>query len=139
MILIDSSQGKVRNYEWQPDGNVDIIEPEQDVITHANHFVVHPERDALVGRPKNRDVRLRELLMAHHGHIDLEVIMNCLKDHKYYSLSVCSHPNPEGDTYSKNRMTVSSMICDFTLQKVYITAGPPCCNAYIAFDLSEIS
>lgn len=135
ILLIDGIHNKAVDYEWQPDGTVDIIGPEQDMITHANHFIVHPERDALAGRPKNRDRRLRELLMEHYGKIDLDIIKECLKDHKYYTLSVCGHPDPQGDAYSKDRMTVSSMIGDFYNKKVYITAGPPCCNEYVEFEL----
>ena len=43
--------------------------------------------------------------------------------------------DPQGDAYSKDRMTVSSMIGDFYNKKVYITAGPPCCNEYVEFEL----
>ena len=49
--------------------------------------------------------------------IDLDIIKECLKDHKYYTLSVCGHPDPQGDAYSKDRMTVSSMIGDFYNKK----------------------
>lgn len=136
ILLLDAKTERARDFEWQPDGVADEIEQENGILVHANHFVVHPERDALVGRPRNRDVRLRELLMAQHGRIDLDIIKECLKDHMYYTLSICGHPNPGGEAYTCDRMTVSSLICDFTAGKVYITQGPPCCNEYMEFDLS---
>ena len=43
ILLIDGIHNKAVDYEWQPDGTVDIIGPEQDMITHANHFIVHPK------------------------------------------------------------------------------------------------
>lgn len=137
ILLMGAGEERACNIEWQPDGEADLLYPEKGILVHANHFVVHPERDALVGRPKNRDERLRSLLLARYGEIDRDVIMECLKDHKYYTLSVCGHPNPEGDAYSRDRMTVSSLLCDFTAGKVYITQGPPCCNEYMTFDLTE--
>ncbi|MCI8888548.1 MAG: acyl-CoA--6-aminopenicillanic acid acyltransferase [Hungatella sp.] len=129
IMLIDCRNGMARDYEWYPSG-ADILEPEAGVLTHANHFVKCPERDALTGRPRNRDARLRELMMVHHGHITVGHIKAALRDHKYYPLSICGHPGDPKDPYTKDRATVSSMIVDFRANEIYACIGSPCEEDY---------
>lgn len=134
ILLTDGKNSAARDYEWHPEGE-NKLEPEQGILTHANHFVETPEIDAIKGRPKNRDIRLRELLKARYGHITPEYIMECMKDHEYYPLSICSHPSPDGDGYTKERITVSSMVVDFENECAYICAGPPCSGEYKKYHL----
>lgn len=136
IMLIDGHNGIAKDFEWYP-GGADIIKPDKGILTHANHFIINPENDALKNRPKNRDSRLANLLMQHHGKISVPYIMECMKDHKYYPLSICGHSNPEGDSYSKDRMTVSSMIVDFSNNRAYICAGPPCQGKYVTYYMRE--
>lgn len=133
IMLIDGKQGFARDYECYPSGT-DTIAPMDGILTHANHFVVEPELDALIDRPKNRDARMRELLLAHRGKLNVELIEETLKDHKYYPLSICAHPDHKGNAYVKHRMTITSMIVAFKEQKIYMCLGQPCCNEYIAVD-----
>ena len=106
------------------------MEPENGVLTHANHFVKNPQRDALAGRPKNRDSRLRELIMQHHGNVEVEHLKQALRDHMYYPLSICGHPGDPNNTYTKDRATVSSMIVDFQANEIYACVGSPCEEEY---------
>lgn len=129
MLLTDGFNGRTINIEWHPKG-ANQIEAEHGILTHANHFVKTPDIDAIKGRPKNRDARLKELLMGHRGHMTAEDIKTCLRDHEYFPLSICGHPDPEGDGYSRDRITVSSMIVDFKDQCAHICAGPPCQGEY---------
>lgn len=125
-ILLVDGNGDAIDYEVQPE-QVDTILPTNGIVTHANHFVVHPEVDALKDRPRNRDTRLRMLLEKRHGLIDIPHIMECVKDHEYYPLSICGHPTMDDqDEYTNERMTVSSMIIDFQGRVAYICRGMPC-------------
>ena len=134
ILLSDGINGRAVDFEWHPEG-ADELYPENGILTHANHFVMHPELDAITGRPKNRDARLRELLMKEHGRIDVAVIQAAMRDHKYYPLSICGHPDPGGGTYGADRITVSSMITDFSGGCAYICGGPPCEDEYVRYEL----
>ncbi|MEA4919487.1 MAG: C45 family peptidase [Clostridiaceae bacterium] len=133
-IMIVGAEGKVCNMEVFP-GHIDVVEPEDGIVTHANHFVVTPEVDAFPNRAKNRDTRLYYLLNKRNGSIDVEYIKECMKDHEYYPLSICGHVNPNGDAYSRDRMTVASMIIDFAENTAHICYGNPCEGEYIAYKL----
>ncbi len=134
-ILLVGAKGQVVNFEAQPD-KIDSVLSLGGILTHANHFVIDPETDALKDKPKNRDVRLMELLSKRRGHITVDYIEECLKDHIYYPLAVCGHPTLGDDgTYKSERMTVASMIVDFADNTAYICAGPPCEGEYIAYKL----
>lgn len=133
-VLIADCNGNALDFETYPNG-ADILEATNGILTHANHFVVKPERDALVDRPKNRDTRLYELLNRQNGDITVEYIMECMKDHEYYPLSICGHPNPQGDSYGRDRITVASLIFDFVENTVYVCDGPPCEGEYIPYKL----
>lgn len=132
--MIAHKSGVARDFEAYP-GGAGIIEPTGSILTHANHFVVNPKIDALKDRPKNRDTRLYELLNSRNGSITPEYIMECMRDHKYFTLSICGHPDENGDDYSRNRCTVSSMIMNLTEGIVHVCAGAPCKGEYIEFSL----
>ncbi|MDR1835631.1 MAG: C45 family peptidase [Fusobacteriaceae bacterium] len=128
-MLVADGYGHARNYETWPGGE-DILEIEDNLIVHANHFVKSPELDALISRPKNRDARLREILSAKMGAITPEYIMICLRDHKYHPLSICGHPEAGGSPYTRDRITVSSAIYNLTDDEMWFCAGPPCQGEY---------
>ena len=134
ILLADGIAGRAIDFEWHPEG-ADELFPEDGILTHANHFVMHPELDAITGRPKNRDVRLRELLTKENGRIDVPIIQAAMRDHKYYPLSICGHPDPGAGPYGADRITVSSMITDFTGGCAYICGGPPCEDDYVRYEL----
>lgn len=130
--LIGCADGRAIDFEVYPGGAFELL-PEQDVLTHANHFVADAGVDAVTDRPKNRDARLRELLMEAHGAIDAAHIRNCLCDHKYLPLAICRHPAKEGNAYVTGTETVSSTIMDFAKGEVWICAGNPCEGKYMKY------
>ena len=130
--LIGAADGRAIDFEVHPKGAFELV-PEQDVLTHANHFVVDMNVDAITDKPKNRDARLRELLMEKHGSIDIEHIKYCLRDHKYLPLAICRHPAKEGNAYVTGTQTVSSTIMDFAKGEVWICAGNPCEGEYFKY------
>lgn len=132
--MIAHRDAGARDFEAYP-GGADTIDPKDGMLVHANHFVVNPELDALKDRPKNRDARLLELLEEKKGRITLEHIMECMKDHKYYPLSICGHPADDGDAYGKDRMTVSTTIMNLTDNEAYVCVGNPCEGEFVKFEL----
>ena len=132
--LIGSADGRAIDFEVYPKGAFEIL-PVQDVVTHANHFVKDSSVDAVTDKPKNRDTRLRELLMERHGSINLDHIRHCLCDHKYLPLAICRHPAAQGDAYVTGTQTVSSTIMDFGRGEVWICAGNPCQGEYIRYTI----
>jgi len=132
--IIAHSSGMALDFETYP-GGADTIEPSAGILTHANHFVKNPRIDGIQNRPKNRDTRLYELLNKRNGGINTEYIMECLRDHKYYNLSICAHPDKTGDEYVRQRCTVSSTIMNLTDNVIYVCAGAPCEGGYVRFGL----
>lgn len=132
LILTSGKTNQARDYELTPKG-ADTIDPENNIVTHANHFVVNPDVDKLTGRPKNRDARARELLMENYGNVTVEIIKQILSDHKYYPLSICGHPDPAGIPYVQHRQTVVSMIFDYGQSEAHICLGNPCQNKYVVY------
>ena len=130
--MLGCADGRAIDFEVHPKGAFEIL-PEQDVLTHANHFVVDSSVDAVTDKPKNRDARLRELLMEKHGSIDIGHIKHCLCDHKYLPLAICRHPAQDGNAYVTGTQTVSSTIMDFAKGEVWICAGNPCEGEYLKY------
>ncbi len=135
IMLVSSRENAAKDYEWQPD-TADILYPENGILTHANHFTVRPERDALTDRPKNRDTRMKELLSEKHGNIGVDDIRTILCDHTYYPLSICGHPDPQGNSYVRERSTVCSWIADFDRQQIHICRGRPCEGTYLTYSFA---
>jgi len=106
-----------------------IFRPKDGIITHANHILGDPSVDISKGG-RFRGERLRELLERQHGHITLDYIMACLKDHQGLPESICSHISQEQDTVHKLWQTNASIIYDLTALKGWICWGPPCQGEY---------
>lgn len=132
-MLLACKSGMAVDIEAYP-GGVNMLAPKNGIITHANHFVMHQQIDSRVG-PKNRDIRLEELLRARHGEIDVPHIMECMKDHEYYPESICAHNSNLPGYELKDFMTVASLIIDFDKATAWICAGPPCEGEYIPYRL----
>ncbi len=123
MMMVSGIEKKAADFEVYPMGT-DIVEPEQGVLTHANHFLVQPEIHALTQSPRGE--RLRELLMSKHGQIDVAHIKACLSDHKNYPYALCRHPADVSVRLGRRSITVACEIYDFEAGVVHICAGPPC-------------
>ena len=134
MLLVDGRFGRAVDLEAYPGGH-DCIWPRDGIVTHANHFVVNPDIDALKMRPKNRDNRLEFLLRRKRGQIDVPYIEECMKDHEYYPKAICNHAfDPNGDPM-EGLMTVASLIADFKNNIAYVCKGNPCEGTYHTYPL----
>lgn len=131
-MLLASKNGKAIDIEAYPGGS-NLIEPINGIVTHANHFTLNPELNALEGSP--RGDRLRELLMEKHGDITVDYIKKCMCDHENYPKAICRHPSDVSIPLSRRGITVASLIIDFNEAVIHICAGPPCEGEYIEYKL----
>ncbi len=129
-MLLASKEGKAVDIEAYPKGS-NIIEPVRGIITHANHFTLNPELNAIEGSP--RGDRLYELLMADHGSITVDYIKKCMCDHENYPKAICRHPSDASIPLFRRSITVASLIVDFDESAIHICAGPPCQGEYIVY------
>lgn len=126
--------------ETSPAGSVR-IEPEDGVLTHANHF--HCADDLGVSEPLLdertstflREARMQSLLRdATNRHIRIEDVVSFLRDHEGHPNSICRHPDPrqpEAERYE----TVVSVVMDLSAGELRISSGNPCVAEYRTFSL----
>lgn len=131
-MLLASREGKAVDIEAHPKGS-NIIGPVMGIVTHANHFTLNPELNAMEGSP--RGDRLYELLMEKHGSITIDYIKKCMCDHENYPKAICRHPSDTRIPLSRRGITVASLIIDFNESAIHICAGPPCQGEYIEYKL----
>lgn len=129
-MLLASSDGRAVDIEAHPKG-ADIIEPSEGIVTHANHFVVNKDLNALGASP--RGDRLRELLMRKHGEITVPYIKECMSDHENYPHAICRHPADVSVPRAMRSGTVASLIIDFQERTAHICAGPPCQGEFVEY------
>lgn len=126
-MLLASRENLALDIEANPRGN-DFIEPKDGILTHANHFTINRENNAW--NYSYRDSRLRELLMAWHGTIDIPYIKKCMSDHANYPKCICAHPENPGVHQADRDMTVANLIIDFDAGEAHVCSGPPCTGKY---------
>jgi isopenicillin-N N-acyltransferase-like protein len=130
-FMLASADGRALDFEAHP-GGVDVLEPVDGILTHANHFVRYPERNALETSP--RGDRLRELLEKRRGRIDVSYIEQCLGDHENYPKALCRHPSDVSMPLGRRGITVAGVVYDFGNGVAHICAGPPCEGEFVAVE-----
>lgn len=131
-FMLASAEGFAVDLEGYP-GGADRIEPKDGIVTHANHFEADPGKEALETSP--RSMRLRELLAAKHGQIDVAHIKCCLCDHENYPKALCRHPADVDLPLARRSITVASVIYDLVGGVGHICAGPPCEGEYVTYKI----
>lgn len=131
-MLLASGDGSALNVEAHPKG-VDMIEPTDGIITHANHLVVTPSLNSAETSP--RGDRLSELLNQRHGVIYVDYVKECMSDHVNYPRAICRHPSDVILPLSMRGMTVAGMIVDSNERVAHICAGLPCEGEYLRYEL----
>jgi len=132
-MIVAHRGGEIIDVENLPNDAL-FLYPREGILTHANHF----ESPMLRARDSGkctladtvfRSARLRRLLTARRGHLNVETIREALMDHFSYPDSICRHPDeafPEMDQW----MTLASIIIDLTEMTLRYTEGPPCTGPY---------
>jgi isopenicillin-N N-acyltransferase like protein len=116
-----------------------IINPEKDMLVHANHYETDKYKKLDLAREYIQDSfgrrdRLSELIAGSFGSITHEKMMGFLSDHKNHPDSVCSHVD-ETKPREMASMSKASFIMIPEELKMYIAFGPPCENKYWEYSL----
>ena len=131
-FMLASAEGKALDLEAHPDG-ADLLNPVRGILTHANHFVVDPAKNALEDSP--RGDRLEALLRERQGSLDIPHIVKCLCDHENYPKAICRHPADVAVPLSRRSITVAAVVYDLKNGIGRICAGPPCEGEFVEYRL----
>lgn len=100
-------------------------------LVHANHYVIpgmqahERANEAEYRNSVCRYDRMREILAAGRGRIDLDLVKAAFRDHKGGSDSICCHPHE-----SRSYQTFASVIATPSEGCLTIAKGPPCEHEY---------
>ncbi|WP_306061297.1 C45 family autoproteolytic acyltransferase/hydolase [Natronococcus wangiae] len=134
-VIVAHAEGEMVNLEISPE-EANYLYPEDHLLTHANHVedrsTMNSEFEKLIPDTLCRAPRLKRLLSKHNGEIDVDILMDSLRDHFGHPNSICRHPNEE-DPELDQLQTNGSYIMDLTERRLLGTAGPPCEREYKEF------
>jgi isopenicillin-N N-acyltransferase-like protein len=131
--LVAQADGEALDLETAPEG-IGRVEPVDDLLTHSNHFLT-PWGSALdtgiavFPDTVSRHNRIEQLLRPEIGRLDVDHLVNALRDHSGLPHSICRHGD-EHDPEATRLETSVSIVMDLTDRKIWMTAGPPCETQY---------
>ena len=118
-----------------------IVEPEDGLIAHTNHFL-SPRFDAVdVGRWVMPDgvfrlQSVREFLKPRLGSVRPETLQEALSLHEGHPAGVCSHEQEDLDPAEWDA-TIASAVIDLSRRRVWLADGNPCTTGYRPLDYSD--
>ncbi|MBR5379817.1 MAG: hypothetical protein IK140_04725 [Clostridia bacterium] len=129
-LIITHKDGLSLCLEMDPEG-VDVIQPENGVIVHTNHYIGPRMRlshaHAGAGSTYMRFQRMRQLMYSKQS-LTLQDLELFCRDHKGWPTSICVHPEPgtppEKLPYSGS--TNQAFVTDLTLGRFRFVMGNPC-------------
>ncbi len=149
-VLCQSARGLLYHVLADADGSIiglestseeyQIIDSENDILTHANHYLTERYRAVDGAYTTLRDFpdtflrakRIRRLLEQQYGDITPEVVMEILADHLNYPNSICRHPEPGGPPGLLGE-TLASVIMVPEERKMLIAYGNPCTCRFVEY------
>jgi isopenicillin-N N-acyltransferase-like protein len=117
-------------------GDVDVLLPEHDVLTHTNHLLsLRLSGVRCLGKQVFPDsyprlARVRGLLEERHGTIDVTAARTILRDHAGTPDSICRHVDEVVDEEGRRIHSVFSLVMDLENGTLEVTNGPPCSAEY---------
>ena len=132
-MVIGHQGGEIIDVENLPNDLL-FVYPQDGILTHANHFESPMLRVRDTGKSTLPDTiyrsrRLRRLLEARRGRLNVETIREALCDHFSYPDSICRHPDEQHEQIDQ-WMTLASIILDLTEMTLRYTDGPACTGPY---------
>lgn len=140
-MMLSQEGGEAFNLETTPD-DVFWIEPERDLLVHANHFAAPAARArlrdiAVLESPDTlyRERRVRQFLEPAHGRIDVVTIKAALQDRYGWPRSVCRAPvhGPGGRSSS----TVATIVMDVTARRMWVAPRPYLPHTFTEYRLDD--
>jgi isopenicillin-N N-acyltransferase-like protein len=126
LIMLDA-HGHAADLETTPTRDAR-LDPEDGLLAHANHYVaealVAEERvaDSYLPNTRTRLARMRELLAAERGRLNVGVMQEMLRDRACYPDTLCRAP---GDAAGSDTITFASVIAAPTRGELWVAVGPP--------------
>lgn len=134
--LIAHGDGEAVNVEAAPGdyAQVSVAFPQGGVYGHTNHFTDPPVglKDVELWNGPGSLLRLRRvrrLVEARRGALDVTGLRQVLSDHFSYPDSVCAHPDPSLPQVEQYA-TQFSIVMDLDTSAVWLTEGNPCRSPY---------
>lgn len=119
-----------------------LIDPEQGVLFHTNHFIAQrfDGTDVSVWAMPDSPLRLqrlRSMLDSHDGPIGVDEVQGWLGDHANHPAGVCCHPD-EALPMLEQDATVVSVVMDLTAGRMWVADGRPCDTPFRAVDVTTV-
>jgi isopenicillin-N N-acyltransferase-like protein len=131
-FLVADASGHAVDVEARPGGpsSISLLEPEDDLIAHTNHFVMDPSPHAdvtieLAPESPARRARLLEALGSTPRPRTMGTIGQVLRAHGDPGASVCAHPDPERHPLERSA-TIASIVIDLDDRALEVVPGLPC-------------
>ena len=141
--LLAQAGGQAVDVEAQPGDHsrLSLIEPDEGVLVHANHFVGTPGVTdvGLWWSPDSpfRYLRVRELLRRREGSVSVAGLQTVLTDHANHPVGVCAHADPREKPADQSQ-TAASLIMDLDERILWLADGTPCTAGYRRLDYAEL-
>lgn len=126
-LMLMDSHGTAADLETTP-MRTGRIDPEHDMIAHANHFE-HPDmqdleraKDTYLPNTRTRTSTMRNLLEQHHGQLNPDVMQTILRDRSHFPNCLCRE---ESDNPQHETITFASLIARPTKGEMWVAVGPP--------------
>jgi isopenicillin-N N-acyltransferase like protein len=132
-VLLGDRSGRLLDIEATPDGFA-VLEPEEDLLVHTNHFQSgrYRTQERLLGSlpdSETRQRRMHTLLSAAHGHITVDTLKRCLRDHDGGEAAICRHEP------ARPMETIASIIAEPEHGRLHVARGNPCETEYVTYQL----
>lgn len=129
-VLCDG-KGDIADAELTPEGIV-WLEDTDGFFVHTNHFLGEPfasraDLPPLLVDSVPRYERLRSLVKANVGKIDVPMLREFLSDHEHYPTSICRH--------EESMYTSASMIAEPERGLMHVCAGNPCTGEFVTHEV----
>ncbi|MGE5590484.1 MAG: C45 family autoproteolytic acyltransferase/hydrolase [Bacillota bacterium] len=128
LVLADAA-GRIIDLEQTPD-TYRTFGPEQGILAHANHYLhpdlvpeegLHDANPRLYRGSVRRRNRMRQLLEAHEGPLDVESLHAILSDHGDGPETICAHAGEHSES-----KTVISVVAIPQERTLWVGLGNPC-------------
>jgi isopenicillin-N N-acyltransferase-like protein len=139
--LVAQAGGQVVDVEARPGdrSRLSLIEPQQGLLTHTNHFLGSPAvADVGISWAPDSPLRLdraRELLHRRDGAVSVAGLQAVLSDHANHPAGICTHADPS-DAPMDQGQTAASLIMDLDERLLWLADGNPCTAGYRRLDYS---
>jgi isopenicillin-N N-acyltransferase-like protein len=129
-FIVGHEDGEAMDVEAGPD-RAGFMYPEDDVLTHSNHFCaldIDSEVTKVWPNTMYRNKRLEKLIRKGQQ-MDVQSIHNCMSDHFSHPHSICAHVD-ENEEETMQLETRNSIVIALKERKLWVTEGAPCENDY---------